>query len=82
MKIVWDERKRLANVEKHALDFADITVDFFWTAKAFPVRTGRLKAVGLIQGKATTVIFRPLGTEGVSIISMRPASLRERNKLI
>jgi uncharacterized DUF497 family protein len=49
MKIVWDERKRLANLEKHAMHFADITVDFFWTAKAFPVRTGRLMAVGLTK---------------------------------
>ena len=29
MKIVWDEPKRLANLEKHGLDFADLTEVFF-----------------------------------------------------
>ncbi len=24
MKIIWDEPKRLANIEKHGFDFADI----------------------------------------------------------
>jgi uncharacterized DUF497 family protein len=28
MMIVWDEPKRQANVEKHGLDFADLTLDF------------------------------------------------------
>ena len=32
MMIVWDELKRLANIEKHGLDFADLTMDFFAAA--------------------------------------------------
>ena len=28
MKIVWDEPKRLANIEKHGLDFKDLTEAF------------------------------------------------------
>jgi hypothetical protein len=29
MKIVWDEPKRLTNLAKHGLDFADLDTDFF-----------------------------------------------------
>jgi uncharacterized DUF497 family protein len=29
MKIVWDEPKRLANIEKHGLDFAVLVDEFF-----------------------------------------------------
>jgi uncharacterized DUF497 family protein len=29
MKIVWDEPKRLANLDKHGLDFADLNETFF-----------------------------------------------------
>jgi uncharacterized DUF497 family protein len=28
MKIVWDEPKRLANLDKHGLDFADLNETF------------------------------------------------------
>ncbi len=29
MKIVWDEPKRLADIEKHGLDFAALDEEFF-----------------------------------------------------
>jgi uncharacterized DUF497 family protein len=29
LKIVWDESKRLANLAKHGLDFADLNETFF-----------------------------------------------------
>ncbi len=29
MKTIWDEPKRLANIDKHRLDFADIS-EFGW----------------------------------------------------
>jgi hypothetical protein len=29
MKILWDEPKRLANLAKHSLDFADLDESFF-----------------------------------------------------
>jgi uncharacterized DUF497 family protein len=28
MKVVWDESKRLTNLAKHGLDFADLDSDF------------------------------------------------------
>lgn len=77
MMIVWDEPKRAANLAKHGIDFADVTEDFFATALVRPVKHGRLSAIGNLNG-LTTVIFVTLGTEGLSIISVRPASKKER----
>jgi uncharacterized DUF497 family protein len=80
MKIVWDERKRRANLLKHGLDFALLDADFFTRAYIGQAKQGRLIAVGEIDG-IVTVIFIRLGTEGLSVISMRPASQRERRLL-
>jgi uncharacterized DUF497 family protein len=78
MKIVWDERKRLANIEKHGLDFRDFDIDFIVGAALFPVRSPRMKAVGLLGGNPVAVIFAPLGAEALALISARPASAKER----
>ncbi|MDA9449796.1 MULTISPECIES: BrnT family toxin [Bradyrhizobium] len=80
MKIVWDEPKRLANFDKHGLDFADLNEAFFDTALVIPShnKSKRWIAVGVsIRGVIVVVFARP-GREGVSIISMRPASRSER----
>lgn len=77
MIIVWDEPKREANLAKHGIDFADIGIEFFVSAIIRPVRNGRLAAFGELNGKIA-VIFVTLGTEGLSIISARPASRKER----
>jgi uncharacterized protein len=76
MKIVWDESKRWTNLAKHGLDFAD----FFAAAAAGPADKGRFVAVGDWAGIAITVVFRPLGAEAVSVISMRPTSRTERRR--
>ncbi len=80
MIVTWDHAKRLANFDKHGLDFADLDVDFFLNSLVVPAQKGRLKAIGL-QGdeRLIVVVFAPLGTEAVSIISMRPASTKERS---
>jgi uncharacterized protein len=39
---------------------------------------GRLNAVGRHHGGIILVVFVALGTEGLSVISMRPASRKER----
>ena len=80
MKIVWDEPKRLANLDKHGIDFAELTGDFFLSALVRPTRNGRFAAIGKLSG-VIVVIFAVLGTEGVSIISARPANLKERTLL-
>jgi uncharacterized DUF497 family protein len=77
MRIVWDEPKRLANLERHGLDFRDLTVEFFLESFVRPAKNGRFQAIGRFQG-VVSVVFARLGSEGVSVISMRPASRNER----
>jgi uncharacterized DUF497 family protein len=80
MKIVWDEPKRLANLDKHGLDFADLTEAFFVAALFVPSKAGRWKGIGASLSGVICVIFARLGREGVSVISMRPASRAEREQ--
>ena len=78
MEIVWDEPKRAANIEIHGMDFVDLDEAFFDNSVIAPAKLGRLIAVGRHHGGIITVVFVTLGTEGLSIISMRPASRKER----
>ncbi len=79
MKIIWDERKRLKNVEKHRLDFLDLPLEFFAEAMILNARDGRLKAIGDLTEDTVVVIFVKLGFQGISLISLRPASRKERS---
>ncbi|HVZ13068.1 MAG TPA: BrnT family toxin [Bauldia sp.] len=80
MRIVWDEPKRLANVDKHGFDFAGID-DFGWeNALITPTYARRFKAIGLFRDRIIIVIYARLGDEAISIIGMRRASDRERQQ--
>ncbi|MCG5241896.1 BrnT family toxin [Azospirillum doebereinerae] len=82
MKIVYDPPKRAANLDKHGLDFADLEDGvFFETALVRPAKDGRFMAIGRLADGTISVVFALLGTEGISIISMRPASTKERSLL-
>jgi uncharacterized DUF497 family protein len=81
MKIVWDEPKRLANLAKHGLDFADLDEAFFEHAIVVPGRIDRMVAVGRHSRGVSVVVFKPMGHEAISIISMRPANAKERDLL-
>ena len=78
MKIVWDEPKRLANLDKHGLDFGDLTEAFFENALFLQSHGKRWRGIGANLAGVICVVFAKLGREGVGVISMRPASLRER----
>lgn len=81
LEIVWDEPKRLLNIQKHGLDFADLTLDFFASADIRAAKLGRMIAVGDWRGNSVIlVVHRRLGSQAISIISMRPANARERNR--
>lgn len=81
MQIVWDEPKRQRNLAKHGLDFADLTTAFFETARVETAKEGRFLAIGELDGVAIlAVVFCPLGSEALSVISMRPASRIERSR--
>lgn len=83
MTITYDPPKRLSNLDKHGLDFADLEDGaFFETALVAPSHSGRFKAIGWLNGvMVVVVVFKPLGAEALSIISMRPASKKERKLL-
>lgn len=78
MRIVWDEPKQQANIIKHGLDFADLTMAFFESAVVRPARSSRFKAFGRFEDGTIAVVFAALGTEAISVISMRRASAAER----
>lgn len=78
--ITWDEPKRRKNIETHGWDFAALTLEFFADAKIATSRDGRFKAVGAFAGTVISVVFKPLGTEALSVISMRHASRKERKE--
>lgn len=81
MKIVWDEPKRLANIEKHGLDFANLSLEFFLGATILPAKNGRYQAIGRLDDGTIAVIFATLGSEALSVISMRPARKDERSPI-
>ncbi|MGB0798092.1 MAG: BrnT family toxin [Planktomarina sp.] len=76
--ITWDEPKRAANIAKHGLDFADLTLEYFLSATVVDVHSGRRAAIGTLADGTLTTIFFELGTQGLSVISLRPASAKER----
>ncbi len=78
MKIVWDEPKRLANLDKHGLDFADLDETFFDNALVVQSHSNRWRGIGKNMRGVIVVVFVTLGKEAVSIISMRPARRDER----
>ena len=76
--ILWDEPKRQANLDKHGLDFADLTLEFFLGAVILGAHSERMAAIGTLHDGTVTTIFAELGREAISIISLRPASKKER----
>jgi len=78
VKIVWDQPKRLANIARHRLDFASLTEEFFADALVISAKSGRYLAIGKGVNGVISVVFVTLGLEGISVISMRPASKKER----
>lgn len=81
MIIQWDHPKRLSNLAKHGLDFADLSLEFFLRAHVGPARDGRYKALGELGDNVVVVVFKPLGSEALSLISVRRASKKEREAL-
>lgn len=78
MKIIWDEPKRLANLEKHAMNFADLNERFFDQALVLPAQGKRYRAIGVNIRGVICVVFAVYGKEAISVISMRAASKDER----
>ena len=81
MLIFWDEPKRRSNIAKHGYDFADLEEGFFLFTVVVPAAKGRHMAIGKLANDVITVVFAYLGTEGLSIVSMRKADRNERRLL-
>lgn len=82
MEIVWDEPKRQTNIAKHGMDFVALTVEFFEEALIQTAKQDRFLAIGKLNGETIiAVVFRPLGSEALSVISMRRANRNERSRL-
>ena len=87
MIITWDEPKRLANFMKHGLDFARFETGFDFDGAvrypARPSRTGRQRFifVGDLDGEIVVLaVVSPLGTEALSLVSLRRATEKERER--
>ncbi|WP_456685736.1 BrnT family toxin [Bradyrhizobium sp. P5_C11_2] len=85
MAATWDEPKRLANLAKHGLDFADFDSCFHGETALIlpnrPSRTGRRRylLIGEWNGeRVVAVIASPLGIEALSLVSLRYADPEER----
>jgi hypothetical protein len=76
--ILWDERKRVVNLEKHRLDFAALSDEFFDEAVIVRGKLNRWAAINRIGARTITAIFARYGVEGISVMSMRPSSHTER----
>lgn len=79
MIIVWDEPKRLQNMANRGLDFAELDPMFFESATKVAAKDGRLMAIGLFGEQVLAVVYKRLGSEAISVISMRVASRKERS---
>ena len=78
---VWDERKRLRNLRKHGIDFADAEIIFGgFTLTAEDERGGygerRFLTLGLLEDQVVSVSHTEEGEE-IRIISIRKATKHE-----
>jgi hypothetical protein len=82
---VWDEAKRLSNLEKHGLDFKDahFVYDNLDKCTYDSSRQGENRwidiAVAMIHGKLLAMIYTERG-DHIRVISFRPASREEREQ--
>ena len=82
MRFEWDEKKRLKNLDKHELDFADVEKVFEGHVVEFPddredYGEDRFLTLGLL-GDYVVVIVNVLEEDTIRIISMRKADTDEQ----
>lgn len=84
MQFEWDEKKRLFNLEKHAIDFQDAMTAFetpFLTLedKRFDYGEKRFITLGLMQGRVIVVVHTER-EETIRLISARKANKYEQDE--
>ncbi|MBN8280196.1 MAG: BrnT family toxin [Gammaproteobacteria bacterium] len=83
MRFTWDERKRVANLRKHGIDFAHAATIFRgFTLTAEDVRDSygeqRFLTLGMVDRQVVSVTHTE-STEAIRIISIRKATRHETN---
>jgi hypothetical protein len=81
MRYEWDERKRLANIAKHGLDFFDVGIVFESPYVKVPSPhegEERFLVIGTFKGRFVTVVCT-MRSETIRIISFRRARHEERD---
>jgi hypothetical protein len=82
MEFEWDEKKRLFNIEKHGIDFLQVTQIFnslYVEENLLYREESRWRAIGIINDIEITVIYTKR-KEAIRIISARRLSKNERKK--
>lgn len=84
MNFEWDEKKRLANVQKHGIDFVgceDVFAGFSLTAEDTTRDYGeqRFLTLGLLDGRVVSVCHTDRG-DTIRIISIRKATRYEQEQ--
>jgi uncharacterized DUF497 family protein len=84
MEFEWHEPKRLANIQRHSIDFFDVWEIFENDHIQGPARLGaggeeRFFVTGIISGIYVTGVFTMRGTV-VRVISIRRARQNERQR--
>jgi uncharacterized protein len=83
MRFEWDERKRRSNLNKHGLDFFDVSAVFeaphVVVPSAYEGKEERCLAIGAFEGRCVTVVYTTR-SGAIRIISYRRARHEERQK--
>jgi uncharacterized DUF497 family protein len=82
MNFTWHERKRLANLKKHGLDFSDAEKVLSGAVMTqpdlrFSYEEARFSAYGLLDDIVVMIAYTEIGDE-IHIISMRKAERHEQ----
>ena len=82
MKFEWDENKNRQNIERHDFDFNDAEEIFEGPKATFPddrfeYTEDRYVTLGLL-GDVVVYVAHTYRDEGIRLISMRKATVRER----
>lgn len=81
--IVWDEKKRAANLRKHRMDLADAALFEFDTALVEEdldaIGEQRFRAIGWIADRLCFLAFAEAGDD-TRLISLRATTTRERRR--
>jgi uncharacterized DUF497 family protein len=82
MRFEWDEAKRLVNLEKHGIDFADAAEIFqgkmvIALDRRLDYGDERFIGFGILKGRVMAIVFSRRRPDLIRIISLRKANSRE-----